>query len=546
MKKSKLILLILLNIGCISILSAQTTVSKTWSNPATTTIDGTGNYQGTLGTVLFTAADLPSCETVTNVEVDIVWAKTAGTCDAPGTGNSYHDESSFRLDGPTGAQVIIATDNTWSGATSTSLTTMTFADGFFPAPSGAPMSGTFTPNESFSAFDNLDPLGAWELKPGDTGGGDPMCVTEYTVRLTLSPPNLGANLISVDAMANCTVGDGETKTFMNGLDYLGQIEDVAGGSFLGDTEMSVIFDGAPIACNDTYYLGRHWRVDVNGTNGPANVKVYATDAEMSALATALGHPDISAMVGAGLDITAFSAADPADEGCSGNPANYTNTLIPSTAISSNDPAPGIWSVEFGVSSFSTFYLHGSNGMPLPVELASFTGRNAGETNQLKWSTASEIDFSHFEVERRNENSEFENIGKVAAAGSTAQASHYDFEDRNPFAGENYYRLKMVDLDASYEYSHIIKLETDKNHIVSYYPNPAKNLVALNIYSKDIGTAIFTVHDVTGKQVRGEHKEIREGNSVQELDLDGLPKGLYIVKVIMPNSNSPISIKILKE
>ena len=53
-------------------------------------------------------------------------------------------------------------------------------------------------------------------------------------------------------------------------------------------------------------------------------------------------------------------------------------------------------------------------------------------------------------------------------------------DKHPVKGNNYYRLKQVDIDGSYKYSQIavVTIDTKGNQLV-LYPNPAKNSISLS-------------------------------------------------------------------
>ncbi len=67
------------------------------------------------------------------------------------------------------------------------------------------------------------------------------------------------------------------------------------------------------------------------------------------------------------------------------------------------------------------------------------------------------------------------IGKVAATGSGA--GNYSFVDNNTVSGNNYYRLKMVDIDGAFKYSHVIIVKfADKGGGVKIAPVPATSFV----------------------------------------------------------------------
>jgi gliding motility-associated-like protein len=177
-----------------SAVNAQT-VAKLYDPGASITIDACGNYCSSLGGVSFAQSEFSNC-LITDVNVYINWTKTDGSCSSPTTGNSYHDETSFRLDGPDGTQVILAQPGTWSGAASTSATYTTFDQSAGGIPSGTPVTGTFRPNNgNLNSFNGKSPVGTWYLRAGDNAPLDPLCIHYYYVEVTVSTP-LGSSVIS--------------------------------------------------------------------------------------------------------------------------------------------------------------------------------------------------------------------------------------------------------------------------------------------------------------------------------------------------------------
>ncbi|KXX68489.1 T9SS type A sorting domain-containing protein [Flammeovirga sp. SJP92] len=87
---------------------------------------------------------------------------------------------------------------------------------------------------------------------------------------------------------------------------------------------------------------------------------------------------------------------------------------------------------------------------LPVELIYFRGAVIGEEVELEWKTASEINASHFEVQRSSDRKNWINLGTVEASGNSQTAIEYTFTDEKPLA-VSYYRLKQVDFDEAFEF-----------------------------------------------------------------------------------------------
>ncbi|MEM9024752.1 MAG: hypothetical protein AAGB22_13480, partial [Bacteroidota bacterium] len=120
--------------------------TKTYDPGFSTSIDGVGNFGTTLPGVTFTVSDFGTGCVVSDVNVSITWAKTDGSCTSPGNSNSFHGETSFRIQGPSGTRVVLASSGTWSGNANISKRTTVFDQSASSTPSGTPTSGTFLPN----------------------------------------------------------------------------------------------------------------------------------------------------------------------------------------------------------------------------------------------------------------------------------------------------------------------------------------------------------------------------------------------------------------
>jgi hypothetical protein len=117
---------------------------------------------------------------------------------------------------------------------------------------------------------------------------------------------------------------------------------------------------------------------------------------------------------------------------------------------------------------------GGIGGPLPVELLFFKAYASNRGVDLKWATASEKGAHYFAIEKSLNGKDFTEIGRVDASGNTIARMDYSFFDDNALLGRNYYRLKEVDFDGTYEYFNITFADTDGTKAVSLYPNPVQN------------------------------------------------------------------------
>lgn len=159
-----------------------------WNGP-TQSVDGTGSSFVPVGSVTFGAGQVGATTVVADVDVRINFLKTDGSCAAPASSFAYHNEIGFQLRGPAGQVVNLALANAgpWTGNTAMpGPVDVTFDDeAAGPPPSGTPVAGTYRPRTPLSAFDNTDPRGVWRLEAQDSAGGDPLCVNNYTIILTV-------------------------------------------------------------------------------------------------------------------------------------------------------------------------------------------------------------------------------------------------------------------------------------------------------------------------------------------------------------------------
>lgn len=121
---------------------------------------------------------------------------------------------------------------------------------------------------------------------------------------------------------------------------------------------------------------------------------------------------------------------------------------------------------------------------LPVDLVSFKAKKQDDFSALAWTTASEINNDYFDVERSADARNFVAIGKVQGHGTTNDVQDYDFLDRNPLSGKNYYRLKQVDYNGAFEYSNVELVDFSEGRDgIEVFPNPALDYITIAVDQK---------------------------------------------------------------
>lgn len=166
---------------------------------------------------------------------------------------------------------------------------------------------------------------------------------------------------------------------------------------------------------------------------------------------------------------------------------------------------------------------------MPVTLIDFTGAKVENTIALKWNTAEETNSDHFDVQRSGDGKNWATIGTQKSQGESYKLVNYEFVDKKPAQGDNYFRLKMVDADRTFAYSKIIKVGFDAAALRSeFYPNPVSDI--LNLKSTDWNQVkSVEMHSLTGLSV------YKSGKAVSKtIDVKNLPVGMYILTITHKN------------
>ena len=162
---------------------------------------------------------------------------------------------------------------------------------------------------------------------------------------------------------------------------------------------------------------------------------------------------------------------------------------------------------------------------LPLNILSFTAQRLRESNMLQWTTANEINTAVFEIEKSRNGKDFGTIGQVKTG-----KGQYKFTDNNPSRGNNYYRLKILDKDGTFNYSIIRMINNNGGFYVNIYPNPAIEKLQVEIVSDNKNTLQMQIVRQEGKAVLSGTWSVQEGTAIRTINIAALSKGLYYLKI----------------
>ena len=174
---------------------------------------------------------------------------------------------------------------------------------------------------------------------------------------------------------------------------------------------------------------------------------------------------------------------------------------------------------------------------VPLDLVSFRTSLVNGKPHLKWQTMNEVKVQQFEVESSTDGIKFSKIKVLASKGGGV----YSTTDDAPAKGDNYYRLKMVDLDGKFEMSgtQVVNVSLDTKSGFSIYPNPNNGTFTISP-SQSIKPVVVTIFDQQGRTVS--KIQIKGTTSIS---ISELAKGIYIIKAVDDNGFVEIK-KLIKD
>ncbi len=139
-----------------------------------------------------------------------------------------------------------------------------------------------------------------------------------------------------------------------------------------------------------------------------------------------------------------------------------------------------------------------NPIILPVELIELYAVPGQMSIDVKWTTATEHNTSHFIVERSADGLYWHELGRTAAAGNSIDQRHYALTDASPFAGDSYYRLVSVDNDGSAHTSYVVSAHWIPP-LLKCWPNPTSGEVNVEL-GEHARSASIVIMDELGRAV----------------------------------------------
>ena len=168
---------------------------------------------------------------------------------------------------------------------------------------------------------------------------------------------------------------------------------------------------------------------------------------------------------------------------------------------------------------------------LPVELIELTAKPLISSILVEWKTVNEVDNAGFEILRSTDGINFKKVGWV----TRNDAGVYSFEDFEVNPNQlYYYRLNQIDNNGTGKASPVVQAKTDRSVEggIKVYPNPTRNEFTIDLNEMYVPNTTYQVEIYNSIGMILKTKMVTNSSKIN-MSLEGLAKGMYLVKVITP-------------
>jgi len=155
---------------------------------------------------------------------------------------------------------------------------------------------------------------------------------------------------------------------------------------------------------------------------------------------------------------------------------------------------------------------------------------------VEWLTNTGYKNQSYEIEKSTDGTTFGAINKVANEDDSDDLAYYKGQDNAPALGTNYYRVKQIYNDGSFDYSEVqvVNFNLDIQSL-AVFPNPAKEELFVSLKAHAGQKANLQIINNYGQVLR--QLEIDEiPDQAIRLDLGDIQNGLYHLSIRVDNSN----------
>ncbi len=353
-----------------------------------------------------------------------------------------------------------------------------------------------------------------------------ICISGVPNTILADQPTVGSTCITIDGPVVST-NSLRWLHLMHQGKIVASVFDQPGNAGMGNIIGKYYINSGAVRADGSgiEYLNRNFEITPTiQPVSPVRVRLYFSKSEFDAMVQANDADGNDVYYLNDLKISKFSSNP-----CS-NVLNLAGELLYNIS-NWGSLSSSVYYVEVMVPSFSSFFLKNVSGV-LPVTCIDFSAERKNNRVNLKWTTATENNADHYEIERSIDGKNFNKIGTIAAKGT---GSVYAFTDEAiTQKGVYYYRLMAVDKDGSKKFAcNTVKVSVEggKEQIFgNIYPNPVKDEMMVQLQRSYAGSVGLQIISSTGQVMQQTSVNLQSSDVKIGLNTSGLSAGVYVLRL----------------
>lgn len=272
---------------------------------------------------------------------------------------------------------------------------------------------------------------------------------------------------------------------------------------------------------------------VNSTISAASTSIAANGISTTTITIQLKDASNINLTTSGGVVTVNTSAGTVGTVTDNNDGTYTVTLTSAVAPASATISYSINGTAANNTAIVTF------NSTLAVRWGNIFAFRQNHNLKIQWSTAQEINVSHYDIERSNNGLNWDLAIPFVPANNLTAAYTYIQTDPDYSSERVFYRIKQTDMNGRYTYSAVVAVAADNGiEKLVIYPMPVQNAFQMsNINPKDIKKVELVT--ISGSYIRTWF------SAQSSYDISNIARGMYILK-ITTSDNSAIFSKLTKQ
>ena len=231
-----------------------------------------------------------------------------------------------------------------------------------------------------------------------------------------------------------------------------------------------------------------------------------------------------------------------------DPVSWYNSSGSWLADGSTYSIPAVWangyydatSVRNGCTQTSSnyrVYVKVIDNIVLPVRELYFTGSKGNQRINLQWTAKGESEVAYYTLQKNIGGAGFTDIANIFAIGNINE-SKYEFPDKSPHAGNNWYRLIMHDQSGVIHYSNTIQVAWGDQGLsdrFNVFPNPAGRNSTQYLSGLPAGDYMLQITGANGNMLSQTNIKVLQTNQPVSFQTTNLASGVYWLTAIPSNT-----------